>query len=240
MADAPLGARRRTLAGNIRMTDRKMQPPGNLCIIIGEDRLRSSAMADDALECDLESRPQTVDDDQTLVSAAQRDTEAAGRLYDKYYREVLGYVYHCTLDYAATEDLTSNVFLAAFRHLGRFRWRQIPFRAWLYRIAINEVRMYYRRRKGAGNADRQVPYEGSAPAADEGPAAAEEYRLLHEALQELRFKYRTVIVLRYFEGKTMAQIAEITGAREGTVKSQLHRGLIQLQEILMHRGVLPQ
>ncbi len=197
-------------------------------------------MADDALECDLESRPETVDDDETLVSAARQDTEAAGRLYDKYYREIFGYVYHCTLDYPATEDLTSNVFLAAFGHLGRFRWRQIPFRAWLYRIATNEVRMYHRRHKGVRITDLQMPHEGSAPSADQAPAMVEEYRLLHQALQELRFKYRTVIVLRYFEDKTMAQIAEITGAREGTVKSQLHRGLIQLQEILMHRGVLPQ
>jgi RNA polymerase sigma-70 factor (ECF subfamily) len=221
-------------------------------------------MADDAAECDLESRPQTVDDDQTLVSAAQQDAEAAGRLYDKYYSEVFGYVYHCTLDHAATEDLTSNVFLAAFRHLGRYRWRQVPFRAWLYRIATNEVRMYYRRHKRdrvarpnlldrassdtvcgperhaqatLGRATRAA--EGLAPSADEGPAAAEEYRLLHQALQELRFKYRTVIVLRYFEDKTIAQIAEITGTREGTVKSQLHRGLAQLQEILIHRGILP-
>jgi len=196
-------------------------------------------MADDAVECDLESRPETVDDDQTLVSAAQRDTEAAGRLYDKYYREVFGYLYHCTLDRTATEDLTSNVFLAAFRHLGRYRWRQVPFRAWLYRIATNEVRMYCRRRKGVRTADRQAQPEGSAPSADEGLAAVEEYRLLHQALQELRFKYRTVIVLRYFEDKTIARIAEITGAREGTIKCQLHRGLAQLQEILTHRGVLP-
>lgn len=197
-------------------------------------------MADNAFECGVESRLETVDDDQTLVSAAQRDTDAAGRLYDKYYREVFAYVYHCTLDHAATEDLTSNVFLAAFRHLGRYRWRQIPFRAWLYRIATNEVRMYYRRHKYAGGADLQVQHEDSAPSADEGPAAAEEYRLLHQALRELRFKYRTAIGLRYFEGKTMAQIAEIAGAREGTVKSQLHRGLVQLQEILVHRGILPQ
>jgi RNA polymerase sigma-70 factor (ECF subfamily) len=197
-------------------------------------------MADDAVECDLESRPQTVDDDQSLVSAAQRDTEAAGRLYDKYYSKVFGYIYHCTLDRTAAEDLTSNVFFAAFRHLGRFRWRQIPFRAWLYRIATNEVRMYYRPRKGVRTADLQMEHEGSTPSADEGPAVAEQYRLLHQALQELRFKYRTVIVLRYFEDKTIAQIAEITRAREGTVKCQLHRGLAQLQEILTHRGVLPE
>jgi RNA polymerase sigma-70 factor (ECF subfamily) len=197
-------------------------------------------MADDAFECDLESRPEIVDGDQMLVSAAQQDPQAAGRLYDKYYGEVFGYIYHCTLDHTATEDLTSNVFLAAFRHLGRYRWRQVPFRAWLYRIAINEVRMYCRRHKYARAADLQVPHEGSVPSADESPAATEEYCLVHKALLELRMKYRTVIILRYFEDKTMAEISEITGAREGTIKSQLHRGLAQLQEILMRWGVLPE
>jgi len=62
-----------------------------------------------------------LDDDQSLVSAARQDTEAAGRLYDKYYGEILGYIYHCTLNRTVTEDLTSNVFLAAFRHLDRYR-----------------------------------------------------------------------------------------------------------------------
>jgi RNA polymerase sigma-70 factor (ECF subfamily) len=53
-------------------------------------------------------------------------------------------------------------------------------------------------------------------------------------------KYRTVILLRYFEGKTIEEISGITGRREGTIKSQLHRGLAQLQEILVRWGVLPQ
>jgi len=200
-------------------------------------------MADDAIECGLGSRPAIVDGDQMLVSAAQRDPETAGRLYDKYYGEVFGYIYHCTLDHAATEDLTSNVFLAAFRHLGRYRWRQVPFRAWLYRIATNEIRMHYRRRKCSKTAGCQVRHgmaEDSAPSADESPAAAEEFRLLHRALLELKLKYRTVIILRYFENKTIAEISDITGAREGTIKSQLHRGLAQVQEILVRWGVLPE
>ena len=105
-------------------------------------------MAEDALSCDLQATHDIVDEDQILVAAARQDTEAAGRLYDKYYSEVLGYIYHCTVDRSVTEDLTSNVFLAAFRHLGRYRWRQIPFRAWLFRIATNEVRMHRRPRGG--------------------------------------------------------------------------------------------
>ena len=199
-------------------------------------------MIDDVIECGLEPKPDIVDDDERLVSAAQQDTEAAGKLYDKYYREIFGYIYHSTLDHTATEDLTSNVFLAAFRHLGRFRWRQIPLRAWLYRIATNEVRMHYRRHRWGRAASLEgqgEEAEGSAPSADESPAATEEFRLLHQALLELHVKYRTVLILRYFEDKTIAEISTITGAREGTVKSQLHRGLAQLEGILGRWGVLP-
>jgi len=200
-------------------------------------------MADNAVECRLEPRIEILDDDQVLARAAGQDTEAAGRLYDKYYGRIFAYVYHCTLDRTAAEDLTSCVFLAAFTHLGRFRWQQTPFGAWLYRIATNEVRTFYRKRRSA----RQVRLvcvrdvtARAAPSADEGPAVTEEYRLMHQALLQLRPKYRLVIILRYYEDKTMAEISEITGAREGTVKSHLHRGLLRLQEILTQQGVLPE
>jgi RNA polymerase sigma-70 factor (ECF subfamily) len=69
-------------------------------------------------------------------------------------------------------------------------------------------------------------------------AQAEQYRLLHKAMLELRPKYRTVIILRYFEDKAIVEICEITGRKEGTVKSQLHRGLARLQDILVRWGVL--
>lgn len=200
-------------------------------------------MADDAIECDLGSRTETTDEDQSLVCAAGQDPEAAGRLYDKYYARIFAYVYHCTLDRTATEDLTANIFLAAFANLGRFRWRQVPFRAWLYRIATNEVRTFYRRRRSARVARRRAEPDStvrSSPSADEGPTATEEFRLVHRALLELKPKYREVIILRYFEDKTIAEISEITGARDGTVKSQLHRGLARLQEVLMRWGVLPE
>lgn len=207
-------------------------------------------MADDAVECSWESRTETVDEDQMLVAAAREDTEAAARLYDKYYGLILAYVYHCTLESEAAEDLTSNVFLAVFRHLDRYQWRQVPFRAWLYRIATNEVRTYYRRQRRARLFCRQcqespLPEEtngttAATPAGVVGPATAEEYRLLHRALRQLRPKYRTALILRYFEDRSIAEIATITGQREGTIRSQLHRGLAQLQEILVPWGVVPE
>lgn len=122
-------------------------------------------------------------------------------------------------------------------------------RAWLYRIATNEVRMHWRRQRRVaaislqpnGSQPEQIAgRQGAAPPAGDSLAAAEEYRLLHRALLQLRMKYRTVIILRYFEDKAIADICQITGRKEGTVKSQLHRGLAQLQEILVRWGVLPE
>ncbi len=197
-------------------------------------------MAEDALECPLRSRIDVIDEDRMLVSAALHDTEAAERLYDKYYSDILGYIYHCTFDDTVAEDLTSNVFLAVFRHLRQFRWRRASFRAWLYRIATNEVRMHWRRQKRIKIISLQTDDNENfaGPSTSDNIASAEEYRLLHKALLELRLKYRTVIILRYFEGKTIAEIGEITGRKRGTVKSQLHRGLLKLQDILVRWDLL--
>jgi RNA polymerase sigma-70 factor (ECF subfamily) len=183
---------------------------------------------------------ETAEEDRALVVAAQRDTSAAGRLFDKYYPEIFRYIYHSTLDHAVTEDLASNVFFSAFRRLDLFRWRRIPFRAWLYRIATNEVRMHYRRRKrmSAGNVDQldsELP--AAVSSADTVAAELDDYRLLQQGLLTLRQKYRTVIVLRYFEGKSLSEISEITNKREGTVKSQLHRALAQLKAALVRAGL---
>jgi RNA polymerase sigma-70 factor (ECF subfamily) len=207
-------------------------------------------MTEDALECGLRCSTDIIDEDEMLVSAAQEDSEAVGRLYDKYYGEIVRYIYHCTFDHSVTEDLTSNVFLAALRHIGRYKWKQIPFRAWLYRIATNEVRMHWRRQKrvsaislqpdSSSQAEQNRELESGNPSAGDSVAAVEEYRLVHKALLELRTKYRTVIILRYYEGKAIAEICKITGRKEGTVKSQLQRGLAKLQDILVRWGVLPE
>ncbi|SPE57290.1 putative RNA polymerase ECF-type sigma factor [Verrucomicrobia bacterium] len=201
-----------------------------------------AAIKESVLAMRLGTPAENLNEDQALVAAAQNDPEAAGRLFDKYYAEVFGYVYRSTLDRAVTEDLTSNVFLSAFRHLGFFRWRRVPFGAWLYRIATNEIRMHYRRQKRiAATCSEAISLDVASESltAMETLAATEDYRLLHHALLGLRLKYRTVILLRYFESKSIPEIASITGKAEGTIKSQLHRGLERLQTALERLGVTP-
>jgi len=203
-------------------------------------------MIDSALECEMDPQALAWEQEKRLVLAAQRDSEAAGRLFDRYYTRIFGYVYRLTFDHALAEDLTSQVFMAAFKHLGRFRWKRVPFEAWLYRIATNEVRMSFRKQarvkmSSLESLDIQMQNRLSAcqDTASETLVAQEHHRLLRRALLQLKSKYRTVIILRYFEDKALSEISAITGTREGTVKSQLHRGLAHLQEILIRDGVLP-
>ena len=124
------------------------------------------------------------EEDRALVFAAQSDTAAAGQLFDKYYPEIFRFICHSTVNHAVSEDLTSNVFFSAFRHLGLFRWRRIPFRAWLYRIATNELRMHYRRQKRMSAVDAsyfspQLPPQVSST--DAVAAELDDYRLLQRA-----------------------------------------------------------
>ena len=87
----------------------------------------------------------------------------------------------------------------------------------------------------AGPVDPESP--AAVSSADTVVAELDDYRLLQRALLELGQKYRTVIVLRYFEGKSLSEICEITNKREGTVKSRLHRALAQLKDALVRAGL---
>jgi len=196
--------------------------------------------ATNVLAVSLESPAGPAEEERALVLAARKNANAADQLFDKYYPEIFRYLFHSTHDRAVTEDLTSNVFLAAFRHLGLFRWRRVPFRRWLYRIATNELRMHYRRQRRllavqAGPVDPEHPED--VPGAGAELAARDDWRVLHGALIQLDEKYRTVLLLRYFEDRSLSEICEITNKREGTVKSLLHRALNRLRETLTGAGL---
>ena len=100
--------------------------------------------------------------------------------------------------------------------------------------------MYYRRQarfKSSPLEDAAAELPDPASPQDD-MAALEQYRLLHRALLQLRPKFRTAIILHYFERKPVAEIAVITNRSLGAVKSRLHRGLAELQGVLARQGIL--
>ncbi len=170
-----------------------------------------------------------------LVEQAKTDPLAFGRLFDAYYDRILNYVLHRTADVYVAQELTSNVFYNAMKSLGKFRWRSVPFGAWLYRIATNEVNGYYRHHTRSRTVDIDDMTTDQLAVATAGAdhdvitaqqAVAENtlFLELHAAIAELDAKYQDVIVLHYFEKKSLEEIKLILGKPIGSLKSRLHRG----------------
>jgi len=184
--------------------------------------------------------PGALDAERVLVEQAKTDPLAFGRLFDAHYDRMLNYVLHRTADVYVAQELTSNVFYHAMKHMPRFKWRGVPFSAWLYRIAANEVRGHYRRR--SRNPVQTVSDVNAYDAMDPDAAADREilraqqavaenrlFLELHGGISALDLKYQEALVLHYFEGKSVAEIAEIMERPAGTVKTLLHRARQQLR-----------
>ena len=182
-----------------------------------------------------------------LIERAKTDSEAFGQLFEAYYGRILTYTYRCTLNLAVAEDLTSNTFFKALRSIRKYRPRG-SFSAWLYRIASNEVRMHWRSEKRRRATSRAPAFfQDLACTYFESPAIETEedrqekmraYARLHDVLRQLPYRYRSVIMLRFFEDLPYKVIADVLGKRVGTLKSLVHRALQRLKPILKKDATL--
>lgn len=175
-----------------------------------------------------------------IIEKAKRDPEVFGLLYDKYYQPIFGYILKRTADIELTQDLTSQTFFKSLKNLGRFRWQNIPFSAWLYRIATNEVNSFYRKRKRIVQVSfDKIPEISSEVRTDEELKRAEEelkskkeFIRLHQSISQLNPIYQNVIALRFFDKKKISEISQILGKSQGTIKSQIHRALKELKKVM--------
>ena len=176
-----------------------------------------------------------------LVERTKKDPEAFGALFREYYDKIFGYALNRTANVSHAEDVTSETFLKALRNIKGFQWRGIAFSAWLYRIAEHEISNIY---SGNGH-DRiltdelkhfleldDVSLEAEAAQAESVMQKQESLLAANAFLIQLPAKYQEVLVLRFLEQKQLAEISQILGKREGTVKSLLHRGLGKLRKLM--------
>ena len=183
--------------------------------------------------------PQTPEDELVRL-AVQGVVEAFGALYDRYLAAVFRFILYQVATQEDAEDLTETVFLKAFENLPGFRRerRLVSFRAWIYRIARNQVIDHYRKRRP----DRSLESEGDLPAGDVSPEAAaqraEDASAVQRAILSLEPPYREVIVCRFIQGLSPAETASVLGIRENTIRVQQHRGLEKIRAILMKAGDL--
>ena len=161
------------------------------------------------------------------------------RIYDAHVDAIYRYAFHCVGNSTEAEDLTAQTFYKALKNFRRFRWRGVPVSAWLYRIATNEINSYFRvLAKADHHADGfEEQLSGQESQTDLHQHRDQVLQSLGHCLAGLRPQDRTLIVLRYFEKKTYAEIALVTGKRVSALKMRVHRAIRQLQKDMQKRGV---
>jgi RNA polymerase sigma-70 factor (ECF subfamily) len=182
-----------------------------------------------------------IDQERLLVEEAKVNREAFGLLYDAYYTKIFGYVQRRTADIPSAQEVTSNVFCHALENIDRYEWRGIPFSAWLYRIAANEIINHYRRKNNnnhhsnlylGNDDDYPIALKVELSQAQDEMKTFENYLDLHNGIYQLPVKYQEVIGLKFFEGMQFNEIAQIMQKSENTVKTLLYRGLARLRHIM--------
>ena len=165
------------------------------------------------------------------------DADAFGSLYDRFQPEILRYLVHRVGDPDAAEDLAQQVFLKAWQAIPRYEARGVPFKAWLYRMAHNQMVDHFRTHRQTTDLEGvEIPEEAEA---EEALLTAEMSEALTLALARLSEDHRQVLTLRFLMEKSAREIAEIMGRKEVTVRGLQMRALQALRRAIEETGGLP-
>lgn len=176
-----------------------------------------------------------LNEEQKLVEAAKADPAKFSLLYEKYYKVIFVFIFRRTGEEEVTADITSNTFLKAMLALPKYEYKGVPFSAFLFRIALNEINMYFRKSK-----KERVVSLGQAnlgAMADEtGQGDTEENRgLVLALLAHLDSEAMQLIEMRFFEKRPFAEIAGILGITENHAKVKTYRILDKLKALILKK-----
>jgi RNA polymerase sigma-70 factor (ECF subfamily) len=161
-----------------------------------------------------------------LIEASQRQPKRFAQLYERYFDRVYAFALTRTGSRTAAEEVTSETFRVALENLPRFKWRGVPFSAWLFRIAANVATDSFKRGVREEALQEEMP--------DEHPwedrlIEVETRARLFELVRRLPEDQRRVLVMRFGEEKSVRDIATYMGRSEGAVKLLQHRAVVTLR-----------
>ncbi|HXA41601.1 MAG TPA: sigma-70 family RNA polymerase sigma factor [Candidatus Solibacter sp.] len=171
-----------------------------------------------------------LEEERGLVEAAQKDAAAFQNLYDRYFDQIFSYVYYHCGSREQAEDITAATFQRGLEDLPNFRWRGVPYSAWLYRVASNLLARDHRRPAWLELNDEQVG-EGSDTTGDEW-LRREQSAELQDAIRALPPDQRQAILLRFFAGMRNKEVGKVMNRTEGAVKLLVFRGVSNLRKSL--------
>jgi RNA polymerase sigma-70 factor (ECF subfamily) len=160
------------------------------------------------------------------------ERDAISALYRQHVQAIYRYTYYRVGDAQTAEDLTAEVFVRAIEGLPHYEPRGVPFAAWLYRIAQARVADHFRREQRTTT----VTFEEDWPLGEDSVSIEVEQSIYRKELQavirQLTPDQQHVIILKFVEGLSNAEVAQILGKTEGAVKALQHRALRALHRLI--------
>ena len=166
----------------------------------------------------------------TILQRSRKDPKAFGELYEKHFDRIFNFIYRQTDDEDLTADLCSQTFLIALNNIEKYEYRGVPFSAWLYKIASNEVNKHYRKKKhDKVFSIEEMRVRELMDMVDEG-WDEELVKRLVKYLRDLPTEMLEVLELRFFEDKDFREIAFILDITESGAKMRTYRALDRLRK----------
>ncbi len=172
-------------------------------------------------------------EEESLVRRAQQhDQVALTQLYEENFDRIYRYIVLKIGDRTEAEDMTQQVFLNALKSISSFKWKGMPFSAWLYRIAHNQIVDYLRKK----SRHAAVPLDESLAAGNSDPGKETERKVEIEQLvlatRGLTRAQQEVISLRFAGELSVAEVARVMSKNEGAVKALQHSAIVALRKVL--------
>ncbi|MGD8836287.1 MAG: RNA polymerase sigma factor [Desulfobacteraceae bacterium] len=190
-------------------------------------------MVSNRAESDERSKNSTFPTVELVEKAQAGDQTAFNGLVDHFQPEIYRMIYYRSRSKMDAEDLTQDVMLKAYKNIGRLKSPEV-FRSWLYRIAVNRVRDYYRKKQfrsifGMVSMDEDSFHESAemavAPEAEGGISRKEFWRQIEQMLASFSRMEKEVFLLRFFDQLTIREISATLKKNESTIKTHLYRAL---------------
>lgn len=165
-----------------------------------------------------------------IINRAKQDPEVFGLIYEKYYKPVFLFVNRRTADADATADITSQVFLKAMLKLHQWKFKGLPFSAWLFRIATNQINEHYRNINGKRTISLKTEHASMLFEDIEVDADINPVELIPRLIDQLEEDEVELLELRYFEQRSFKEVAFILNISEGNAKVRVHRILKKMKK----------
>ena len=172
-----------------------------------------------------------IEEDALHLAKAKVDAANFAFLYKKYHKRIFLYLMNATRHEHDAADMATNVFAKALQNLHKYEHRGLPFSAWLYKIALNELNAYYRTKNRVGYVALEP--EHIKEELDTLPVDAESWlQCLTNSMQHLEIADFNLLQFRFTEDKSFRDIGAILGCTEDNAKTKTYRILKKLKPLI--------